>query len=499
MKRSQRVVKKTFFTALFLLLSVSILVLFTACVQGADAGVNKVDTIAVTGITLNKTTLELTVGATEKLVAAVIPENATNKKVKWSSSNDGIATVNEDGTITAKAVGEVVITVKTDNGSHTASCTVKVKATVEQLIQKATDDVFAKTKLTNAGLPYINPNTQSTDEIEKYLSPLGLARKDDRPDSKLVLFYKPNDPNVELKKGGKTTYIWDRDLIVEGMDLVREKYAPLSMGDKDDSIKLPNPDPYEFNSVADVLNWKWQNFKSNLPYFFTTTSYSWLHQWNASIYYDIDLKGLRKVYAITKISPFVFAFKPIGIDAILEPQLYFFDDSSLEGGTFVDLEFTFINRKNKGYMYTFYGQPYYIKGKNPIPPVDDCEPDGKYNEYANVFHMLKLSTLVRLALEENLKKSLETPEIIDLLKAKHNISEGEAKNRIASEIKDTVKKYLKTFPPFADNFKNLNEWDVYISFGKYYSTSGCFPNEMWRNTYKVTGEDAKDFWKTCWE
>ena len=40
MKRSQGVVKKTFFTALFLLLSVSISVLFTACVQGADAGVN---------------------------------------------------------------------------------------------------------------------------------------------------------------------------------------------------------------------------------------------------------------------------------------------------------------------------------------------------------------------------------------------------------------------------------------------------------------------------
>ena len=189
MKRSQRVVKKTFFTALFLLLSVSILVLFTACVQGADAGVNKVDTIAVTGITLNKTVLELDVGATEKLTATVIPENATNKKVTWSSSNEVIAIVNEDGTITAKAVGEVVITVKTEDGTHTASCTVKVKATVEQLIRKAVDDVFAKTKLTKAGLPYINPNTQSTDEIEKYLSPLGLARKDDKADSKLVLLY----------------------------------------------------------------------------------------------------------------------------------------------------------------------------------------------------------------------------------------------------------------------------------------------------------------------
>ena len=501
MKRSQRVVKKTFFTALFLLLSVSILVLFTACVQGADAGVNKVDTIAVTGITLNKTTLELTVGATEKLIATVLPENATNKKVTWNSSNEIIAIVSEDGTITAKAAGEVVITVKTDDGSYTASCTVKVKATVEQLIQKAVDNVLAKAKLTNAGLPYIDPNTQGTDEIEKYLSPLGLARKDDKPDSKLVLFYKSNDLEVDpnYKKSGKVTYIWDRATILEGTDLVRERYATLSHGVKDDSIKLPDPDPYEFNSLADVLNWKWQNFKSGMPYFFTTTSYSWLYEWDTYIYSSagIDVKGLRRVYSIIQPSTIMFAVKPIGISASIEPQLYFSDRSS--GCAIIDLELTFIKREDKSNMYTFYGKSYYVNYDKPIPPVDDDEVDGKYNEHAGGFHMLKSSTLVRLALEEKLRKSLETSEIIDLLKAKHNIGEDEAKNLIASEIKDTVKKYLDKFPPFEDNFKNLNDWDVYISFGKYFLTSGMFPNEIWRNTYKITGEDAKDFWKKCWE
>ena len=367
------------------------------------------------------------------------------------------------------------------------------------MIQKAVDNVLAKTKLTNAGLPYINPNTQSTDEIEKYLSPLGLARKDDKADSKLVLFYKPNDPNVELKKGGKTTYIWDRDLIVEGMDLVRKKYASLSMGDKDDSIKLPNPDPYEFDSVADVLNWKWKNFKSGMPYFFTTTSYPWLCEWNASIFGVSNLGKLVKTYSTTMASSLIFAIKPIGIGNIKEPELFFHECTYPGGIVFIDLEITFINRDNQDKTYTFYGKPYYVKEEVPVPPVDDGSSDGKYNSNDRVFHILKLSTLVRLALEEKLRKSLETPEIINLLKEKHDISEGEAKNRIASEIKDTVKKYLDKFPPFADNFKNLNDWDVYISFGKYYSTSGCFPNEMWRNTYKVTGEDAKAFWKTCWE
>jgi len=500
MKRSQRVVKKTFFTTLFLLLSVSILVLFTACVQGADAGVNKVDTIAVTGITLNKTVLELDVGATEKLVATVIPENATNKKVTWSSSNEVIAIVNEDGTITAKAVGEVVITVKTHNGSHTASCTVTVKATVEQLIQKAVDNVFAKTKLTNAGLPYIDPNTQSTDEIEKYLSPLGLARKDDSPDSKLVLFNKTGDPEVDPKKGGKTTYIWDREAILDGMELMYQNYASLSMGDKDDSIKLPGPDPYEFNSLADVLNWKWQNFKSGMPYFFSTTSAPWLNSFESSIFSADDLKGLKRAYSTAPFSYVVFAIKPIGIYDVAEPQLYFYDKNHGGGHSFLDLEVTFIEHNKRNIAYTFYGKAYCVKNATPVPPVDESDPSGNYKANGSVIHMLKLSTLVRLALEEKLRKSLETPEIIDLLKAKHNISEGEAKNRIASEIKATVKKYLNNFPPFADDFKNLNDWDVYISFGKYYYIdSGGRPNDIWRNTYKITGEDAKDFWKKCWE
>jgi hypothetical protein len=280
------------------------------------------------------------------------------------------------------------------------------------------------------------------------------------------------------------------------MELMYQNYASLSMGDKDDSIKLPGPDPYEFDSVADVLDWKWRNFKSGMPYFFTTTSFPWLYEWNASIYYDVNVKGAHRFYSTANVD-FIFAIKPIGIGNTTEPQLYFSDGST--GCAIIDLELTFIKREDKSNMYTFYGKSYYVNEGRPIPPVDDHEVDGKYNEYARVFHMLKLSTLVRLALEEKLKKSLETPEIIDLLKAKHDISEDEAKKQIGLEIKDTVKKYLDNFPPFADDFKNLNDWNVYISFGKYFLTSGMFPNEIWRNTYKITGEDAKDFWKKCWE
>lgn len=81
--------------------------------------------IKVTGVTLDKTSLSLEVGSTYRLTATVYPDNATNKNVTWTSSNSNIATV-DDGLVTAKAAGIAIITVTTEDGGKTASCTVTV-------------------------------------------------------------------------------------------------------------------------------------------------------------------------------------------------------------------------------------------------------------------------------------------------------------------------------------------------------------------------------------
>ena len=80
----------------------------------------------VTGVSLDKTEIKILKGETEKLIATVSPGDATNKKVTWSSSNPAVATVSEDGTVTAVTKGEATITVKTKNGGKTASCDVTV-------------------------------------------------------------------------------------------------------------------------------------------------------------------------------------------------------------------------------------------------------------------------------------------------------------------------------------------------------------------------------------
>lgn len=81
--------------------------------------------VAVTGVTLNKNTMSLVATAEETLTATVAPENATNKAVTWSTSNDKVAAV-VNGKVTAVAPGEAVITATTADGGFTATCKVTV-------------------------------------------------------------------------------------------------------------------------------------------------------------------------------------------------------------------------------------------------------------------------------------------------------------------------------------------------------------------------------------
>lgn len=81
----------------------------------------------VTGVSLNMTELTLTEGDSETLTASIAPTDATNQKVTWSSSAEGVATVDASGNVTAVAEGTAIITAATVDGGKTATCTVTVE------------------------------------------------------------------------------------------------------------------------------------------------------------------------------------------------------------------------------------------------------------------------------------------------------------------------------------------------------------------------------------
>lgn len=84
-------------------------------------------TVAVTGVTLDKTTLTLAKGESETLTATVEPENAANKTVIWSSTDASVAAVS-DGKVTAGMAGMALIVARTADGNYIAACTVTVSA-----------------------------------------------------------------------------------------------------------------------------------------------------------------------------------------------------------------------------------------------------------------------------------------------------------------------------------------------------------------------------------
>lgn len=97
---------------------------------GADVTVTyESANVPVTGVTLNKSSTSIEQGSTETLTATVSPSNATDQTVSWSTNNSSVATVS-GGVVTAVSAGTAIITVTTNDGGFTDTCTVTVTAAV---------------------------------------------------------------------------------------------------------------------------------------------------------------------------------------------------------------------------------------------------------------------------------------------------------------------------------------------------------------------------------
>jgi uncharacterized protein YjdB len=148
----------------------------TITVTTADGGKTAtcyvtVNSVPVTGVYLNatRTTLQLgdwTMASSVTLIATVLPTNATNKNVTWSSSNPGVATVSTYGTVTGIALGTTVITVTTVDGGYTATCLVTVGSRVTGIsLVEGTEHTI---ELPQGGMSYnFNPRISPDDAADR--------------------------------------------------------------------------------------------------------------------------------------------------------------------------------------------------------------------------------------------------------------------------------------------------------------------------------------------
>ena len=159
---------------------------------------NTPETVAVTGVTLDKSTAKLTEkGQTVDLTATVAPENATNKNVIFETSDEKVATVDGNGKVSAVANGKATITVTTEDGEKTAACEVTVEIpnvpvpAPEELVNEVKNEIAAAEgrkesdyteetwkvyeKALNAAKDAVEQKTATEEEMQQILTALRNA------------------------------------------------------------------------------------------------------------------------------------------------------------------------------------------------------------------------------------------------------------------------------------------------------------------------------------
>ena len=182
--KTTRLLKSILIPALGISAIGTIATVSTSC----GCGSKNPDIVHVSSVSLDKTSIILAVGDTKTLTATVLPEKATDKSVVWSSSHPNIATVNQNGTITAVGLGNATITVRTNDGDKTATCEVKVNDLNEcigVIANKRSTLTLSNQGANNPDLQYSIDNGASWSQYSSYLS----------INEGQTLYLKGNNPN----------------------------------------------------------------------------------------------------------------------------------------------------------------------------------------------------------------------------------------------------------------------------------------------------------------
>lgn len=115
-----------------------IAIVYAQCGSISGSAVVKVtipaEPVLVTEIILDREEIDGEVGAVFNLEATVLPENATDKRVVWASSNQGVASVSSTGSVTIRSIGQAVITATAADGSNvSAACYIYGKSEIESI------------------------------------------------------------------------------------------------------------------------------------------------------------------------------------------------------------------------------------------------------------------------------------------------------------------------------------------------------------------------------
>ena len=180
---------------------VAFLLMFVLALVFIGCGDNGGDTdVKPTKITLSETSVEIKEGGTRRIIASVTPKEATNKDLEWKSSNEQVATVSNDGTITAVAEGEadITITAKADT-----SVTASVKVIVTGIQLTALTVKGANTAIQGKAVQYTVTPTPEEAKVDVTWS-LSLSAEEETDASEIATI---NEHGILEVKASGTVYV----------------------------------------------------------------------------------------------------------------------------------------------------------------------------------------------------------------------------------------------------------------------------------------------------
>jgi uncharacterized protein YjdB len=186
------------------------------------------DSIRVTGISLNQTTMTAYVGDTPRLIPTIQPSNATNKNVTWASTNTNVATIN-DGLISALSAGTTTISATTIDGGFISSCSLTVlEETLNDITVDSSADFDYGSYDTNYGMDTyrgINYGFYRADEDNDYFGMIKLFPSLSKYDyGALAGSFFNSDPISGIKKL-TLSYISEGGLVVRYGDTRDRGYS----------------------------------------------------------------------------------------------------------------------------------------------------------------------------------------------------------------------------------------------------------------------------------
>lgn len=245
--------KNKFFALFTILLSISLITTYSCKKE-------KVKSVSVTEVGLNKTSTTLVEGETETLVATVIPENATDKSVVWESGNESAATVSQEGLVTAVGEGKATITVKTNDGGFSASCEVTVNKKVIAVtgVKLSAESMTLREGDRGILTATVEPANATNKNVEWWTTDLDIVSVTSAPGG--------STGYVEARKAGKTTVTVkteNGEFSASCEITVEKKEVPVTgITIEPSSLKLPAGDTYSLiphvqPSDATNQNIKW--------------------------------------------------------------------------------------------------------------------------------------------------------------------------------------------------------------------------------------------------